>query len=145
MPCFFEKEWNASIVIAQSLLSLSFIVRAKGKGRWLIRQLHIYGNCFSNLLHYFRDNEYIISTSECPFLDKEVPLTIWHTCVCAVCVCVCLAFPKGLYQDIYDMFTVHGERERSIDRLSLSKNPTHANVPVTKTSNCRLMVNLEVA
>ena len=118
MPCFFEKEWNASIVIAQSLLSLSFIVRAKGKGRWLIRQLHIYGNCFSNLLHYFRDNEYIISTSECPFLDKEVPLTIWHTCVCAVCVCVCLAFPKGLYQDIYDMIMVR-ERDQyqSIDCL----------------------------
>ena len=124
VPCFFEKEWNASIVIAQSLLSLSFIVRAKGKGRWLIRQLHIYGNCFSNLLHYFRDNEYIISTPECPFLDKEVPLTIWHTCVCvpcvcAVCVCVCaLHFPSGCIKIfmICLRFT-ESERDQSIDCL----------------------------
>jgi len=81
------------------------------------------------------------------FLIKKYPSLLAYVCMCAVCVpCVwCIAFPKGLYQDIYDMIMVHGKRERSIsiDR-SIVSFTTHANVPITKTTHYRLMVNLYV-
>jgi len=139
---FLEKEWNASVVIINTF---AFIHCArKGRGGGLSNNFISIGIVFPICrIIIFETMSILFPPQNILFLIKKYP-SLYDTrvcvcCVCAVCVCVCLAFPKGLYQDIYDMIMV---RERDQYRLSLSRNTTHANVPVTKTTHYRLMVNL---
>jgi len=129
---FLEKEWNALVVIINTF---AFIHCAhKGRGGGLSNNFISIGIVFPICrIIIFETMSILFLPQNILFLIKKYP-SLYDTHVC-----VCLAFPKGLYQDIYDMIMVH---ERDQYRLSLSRNTTHANVPVTKTTHYRLMVNL---